>query len=129
MAETVQNNLGYYFDDDVSYMLWRRAWFSDQTIHWICPVLLFSYFKSATLELIRERNAIAWNHCTNKNKNLENAVGKENPCQEKRKKRKKPAFLIFFLDLDGVSNGYIVTGLSYFFLLIWVFELVCIYFD
>jgi hypothetical protein len=37
--------------------------------------------------------------------------------------------LIFFLDLDGVSNGYIVTGLSYFFLLIWVFKLVCIYFD
>jgi len=49
--------------------------------------------------LIRERNAIAWNHCTNKNKNLENGVGKENPCQEKRKKKKKkkPVFLIFFL--------------------------------
>jgi len=129
MAETVQNNLGYYFDDDVSYMLWRRAWFSDQTIHWICPVLLFSYFKSATLELIRERNAIAWNHCTNKNKNLENGVGKENPCQEKRKKKEKKAcFLdVFFFSLTWMSgsvcahlnyiiiNGYIVMGLSFFF--------------
>jgi hypothetical protein len=33
---------------------------------------------------------------------------------KKKKKRKKPAFLIFFLDLDGVTNGCIVTGLSFF---------------
>jgi hypothetical protein len=137
MAETVQNNLGYYFDDDVSYMLWRRAWFSDQTIHWTCPVLLFSYFESATLELIRERNAIAWSHCTNKNKNLENGVGKENPCQEKRKK-KKPCFLdflYFFFSLTWLSesacahldyivtNNYIVMGLSFFYFInidVWI---------
>jgi len=43
---------------------------------------------------------------------------KKTHARKKEKKRKKPAFLIFFLDLDGVSNGYIVTGLSYFFLLI-----------
>jgi len=128
MAETVQNNLGYYFDDDVSYMLWRRAWFSDQTIHWICPVLLFSYFKSATLELIRERNAIAWNHCTNKNKNLENGVGKENPCQEKRKKKEKSLLSwSSFLILMVLLMATLLRVWVFLLLLIWVFKLICTY--